>query len=127
MSGAIPGNSTAGARTLPCDDTTSTMSPCAMPRRPAVPGLISTQLLHIADVSGSGISCSHGRCATDPSPNCCDRYGRKWNGYSLASPSNRGSNQEIADCGLRTSTGSERIADCGIAGGVHFATVSTVL
>src|SRR5262249_18473083 len=54
-------------------------------------GLISTQLLHIADVSGSGISCSHGRCAVDPSPNCTDWYGRKWNGNCDVSPSNRGS------------------------------------
>jgi len=35
-------------------------------------GLISTQLLHIADVSGSGISCSHGRWASDPSRKALD-------------------------------------------------------
>jgi len=31
----------------------------------------------IAEVSGSGISCSHGRCARDPSRNVDEAYGRK--------------------------------------------------
>ena len=51
-----------------------------MPSFAAVAGLISTQLLHIADVIGSGISCSHGRCASEPSRNALEAYGRKWNG-----------------------------------------------
>ena len=58
--------------------------PDAMPSRSAVAGLISTQLLHIADVSGSGISCSHGRCASEPSRKAFEGYGRKWNGYCSA-------------------------------------------
>src|SRR5262245_8116610 len=77
MSGAIPGDKTAGARTDPCDDVISTRSPLAMFNVSAVCGLISTQLLHIADVIGSGISCSHGRCAAAPSLNACDAYGWK--------------------------------------------------
>ena len=68
----------------PCADATSTRSPSAMPSRSAVCGLISTQLLHIAVVSGSGSSCSHGRCASEPSRSACDAYGRKWNGYCAA-------------------------------------------
>src|SRR6185503_12644434 len=59
-----------------------------MPSFAAVAGLISTQLLHMADVIGSGISCSQGRCASEPSRNWFDEYGRKWNGYCPASPSN---------------------------------------
>src|SRR5579884_407065 len=62
-----------------------------MPIFSAVFGLISIQLLHIADVIGSGSSWSHGRCAVDPSPNAGDAYGRNRNGYSAALPSNRGS------------------------------------
>src|SRR5579885_2122966 len=91
MSGAMPGKTTAGARSVPCDEVTSTRSPSAMPIFSAVFGLISTQLLHIAEVSGSGSSCSHGRCAVEPSPNAGDAYGRKCIGYSLAAPSKRGS------------------------------------
>src|SRR5712691_5905712 len=86
----------------------STRSPCAICSRSAVCGLISTQLLHIAEVSGSGISCSHGRCAVDPSPNCCDTYGRKWKGNCDGSPEKTGSLYRIADCGLRS-------AECGFA------------
>ena len=67
----------AGARKDPCDDETSRTSPSATPSFAAVCGLSSTQLLHIADVSGSGSSCSHGKCADDPSPNATDSYGRK--------------------------------------------------
>ena len=48
-----------------------------MPSFAAVAGLISTQLLHIADVIGSGSSCSHGRCASEPSRNADETYGRK--------------------------------------------------
>src|SRR6516225_78280 len=90
-SGAMPGKITAGARNEPCEEATSTRSPSAMPILAAVCGLISTQLDHIADVSGSGSSCNHGRWAVDPSPNAGDAYGRKWNGYCDGSPSNRGS------------------------------------
>src|ERR1051325_2516705 len=90
-SGAMPGNMTAGARTEPCADAISTTSPSAMPSLAAVCGFSSTQLLHIADVNGSGSSWSHGRCAEDPSPNAIDAYGRKWYGYVLASPANVGS------------------------------------
>src|SRR5687768_14834738 len=90
-SGAMPGEMTAAVRRLPCWDVTSTMSPSLIPRRAAVVGLISIQLLHIAEVSGSGISCSHGRCAVEPSRNWFDGYGRKWNGYWSAAPSNSGS------------------------------------
>ena len=67
MSGAMPGVITADERSVPCAEVTSTRSPSPMPSFAAVCGLISTQLLHIADVSGSGISCSHGRCAAEPS------------------------------------------------------------
>jgi len=77
MSGAMPGDTTAPARTDPCADATSTTSPAAMPSFSAVFELIYTQLHHIADVSGSGNSCSHGRCASDPSRNAVDAYGRK--------------------------------------------------
>ena len=56
----------------------STTSPSPSPSFTAVLGLISIQLLHIADVIGSGISCSHGRCASEPSKNVLDGYGRKW-------------------------------------------------
>ena len=77
MSGAIPGKIITGARSVPCDEVMSTRSPCASCSRSAVCGLISTQLLHIAEVNGSGISCSQGRCALEPSPNCSDAYGRK--------------------------------------------------
>ena len=48
------------------------MSPSFTPSVSAVFGLISTQLLHIADVIGSGSSCSQGRCASEPSRNCSD-------------------------------------------------------
>ena len=112
-----------GARTVPCDEVMSTRSPCASCSRSAVCGLTSTQLLHIADVSGSGISCSHGRCALEPSPNCSDAYGRKWNGYSDASPSKRGSAYRIADCGLRIA---DWKVDCGFVGAADFATSSAV-
>ena len=63
-----------------------------MPSFAAVAGLISTQLLHIAEVSGSGISCSHGRCASDPSRNV-DRGVRQEvkRDTAPASPSNCGS------------------------------------
>src|SRR6266508_3835426 len=86
----MPGETTAGARTLPGLDAISTTSPSAIPSFAAVAVLISTQLLHIADVIGSGISCSQGKCASDPSRNADDGYGRKWSGYWLASPSNSG-------------------------------------
>ena len=88
MPGEMHGRAPAACRAR---EATSTRSPSPMPSCAAVSGLISTQLLHIADVSGSGISCSHGRCASDPSRNCGDGYGRKWNGYCCASPSNCGS------------------------------------
>src|SRR4051812_17045481 len=81
----------AGARTDPTLDVISTMSPWAIPPAAAVFGLISTQLLHIADVIGSGSSCSHGRCASEPSRNAYEAYGRKWNGYCPGSPANDGS------------------------------------
>ena len=77
MSGAMPGKMTAGTRRVPCVEVRSTRSPSLTFSFCAVCGFISTQLLHIADVIGSGISCSHGRCALDPSPNAGDRYGRK--------------------------------------------------
>src|SRR5581483_5417060 len=120
MSGAMPGKTTAGARSVPCDEVTSTRSPSAMPIFSAVFGLISTQLLPIADVSGSGSSRSHGRCAVEPSPNAGDAYGRKWNGKSLADPSNAGSFHAGA---------SRPVADGGrpAAGGwLDFATSSAV-
>jgi hypothetical protein len=87
-SGATPGDTRAGARSVPCADPISTISPSAIPRRAAVWVLISTQLLHIALEITSGISCSQGRWASEPSRNACDAYGRKWNGYCAASPSN---------------------------------------
>src|SRR6185295_16889433 len=108
-----------GARTVPCDEVTSTRSPCAMFSRAAVDGLISTQLLHIADVSGSGSSCSHGRCAVDPSPNAVDAYGRKWNGYWDGSPSKTGSlyDRAASPAGERAacSDGGLGTADCDFA------------
>src|SRR5688572_24121577 len=91
MSGAMPGESTAAVCNEPCAEPISTTSPSPMPSFMAVAGLISTQLLHIADVIGSGISCSHGKCAVDPSRNAEEVYGRKCSGYCCASPSNRGS------------------------------------
>ena len=75
-----------------------------MPSFPAACGFISTQLHHIAVVSGSGSSCSHGRCASDPSSNACDGYGAKWNGYACASPSNSGR----APCRRRRCRGARR-------------------
>src|SRR6516162_4947979 len=99
MSGAMPGKITAGTRSVPCVDVISTRSPSAMLIFAAVCGLISTQLLHIADVSGSGSSCSQGRCAVDPSPNAVDAYGKKWNGYSAAPPSNLGSSNGGLEAG----------------------------
>src|SRR5262245_53162266 len=92
----MPGETTAGARSVPCDDAISTTSPSAIPSFAAVAVLISTQLLHIADVIGSGISCSHGRCASDPSRKADDGYGRKWSGYCAASPSNSGGANKTA-------------------------------
>src|ERR1043165_9815367 len=89
-SGAVPGDITAGAGMDPCADAISTMSPSAMPSFDAVCGLISTHVLHIAVLIGSGISCSQGRCAVDPSRNACDANGRKWNGYCDGSPSKLG-------------------------------------
>src|SRR5580765_4225425 len=123
MSGAMPGKIMTGTRTVPCDELTSTRSPCASRSRSAVCGLTSTQLLHIAEVNGSGSSCSHGRCALDPSPNCNETQGRRWNGYVAASPSNCGSTYFIADCGLRIA---DWIVDCGLAGVADFATSSAV-
>src|SRR5256885_7298646 len=72
---------------LPCADAISIMSPSPMPNRSAVRGLISAQVLHIAVLMGSGISCSHGKCAVDPSRNACDGNGRKGNGDWVGSPS----------------------------------------
>src|SRR4051812_30153020 len=115
MSAAMPGKITAGARSVPCDELTSTMSPSSIFRRSAVCGLISIQLLHIAEVSGSGISCSHGRCAVDPSPNCCDRYGRKWNGNCVASPSNCGSKYLIPRATAADEDEDEVAAPCAFA------------
>src|SRR5580765_5865607 len=66
------------------------MSPSPIPSFDAVCGLISTHVLHIAVLIGSGISCIHGRCAVEPSRNACDEKGRKWNGYCAGSPSNTG-------------------------------------
>src|SRR5580765_5918371 len=66
------------------------MSPSPIPSFDAVCGLISTHVLHIAVLIGSGISCIHGRCAVDPSRNACDENGRTWNGYWLGSPSKLG-------------------------------------
>src|SRR5262245_806570 len=123
-SGAIPGKIIAGARTLPCCDVTSTRSPCAIPARAAVCGLISTQLLHIADVSGSGISCSHGRCAADPSPNCDDGYGWKCSGYCDASPSKKGCSYCAFVC-CRFMGGCTRCT-AGDGGPALFATSSAV-
>src|SRR5262245_47819444 len=94
-SGAMPGDTTAGARTLPCADAISTTSPSPTPSLAAVAGLISIQLLHIADVIGSGSSCSHGRCASDPSRNADEAYGRKFSGNSLGSTSS-----SAAACGI---------------------------
>src|SRR5262245_12995311 len=90
-SGAMPGETIAAVRSDPCADATSTMSPSRTPSLVAVAVLISTQLLHIADVSGSGITCNHGRCASEPSRNALEAYGRKCIGYCAASPSNCGS------------------------------------
>src|SRR5262245_46253800 len=95
-SGAMPGDTTAGARTVPCGDAISTTSPSPTPSLAAVAGLISIQLLHIADVIGSGSSCSHGRCASDPSRNAEDAYGRKFSGNSLGSPSSSAAACDIA-------------------------------
>src|SRR5690242_10224249 len=67
------------------------MSPCAMPSSLAFFSLISTQLHHIPDVIGSGVSCSQGRWACDPSYSICDAYGMKKYGYTVASPSKAGS------------------------------------
>ena len=89
-SGPMPGEITTGARNAPCAEAISTTSPSAIPSRAATPRLTSTQLLHIAVVSGSGSSCSQGRCASEPSSSACDAKGRKWNGYSPASPSSSG-------------------------------------
>src|SRR5437660_4824715 len=66
------------------------MSASPIPSRDAVCGLISTHVLHIAVLIGSGISCIHGRCAVEPSRNACDENGRKWKGYWLGSPSKLG-------------------------------------
>src|SRR5262245_59694787 len=98
-SGAMPGDTTAGARTVPCGDAISTTSPSPTPSLAAVAGLISTQLLHIADVIGSGSSCSHGTCASEPSRNADDMYGCRYIGYCCASPSNFGSSHvnELGD------------------------------
>src|SRR5215510_1669163 len=95
-SGAMPGESTAGTRTLPCAEAISTTSPSPTPSFAAVVGLISIQLLHIADVIGSGSSCSHGRWASDPSRNADEAYGRKLSGYSLGSPSSSAAAYDIA-------------------------------
>src|SRR5262245_9611835 len=95
-SGAIPGDNTAGTCTLPCADAISTTSPSPTPSFPAVAGLISIQLLHIAEVIGSGNSCSHGRCASDPSRNADDAYGRKFNGNSFGSPSSSAAAYAVA-------------------------------
>src|SRR6185436_2196418 len=108
MSGAMPGVSTAASLTEPCVDTTSTMSPSPIPSFVAVAGLISTQLLHIADVIGSGSSCSHGRCASEPSRNAEETYGSRCIGYSCASPSNFGSSHARA-------LGDGAIGVCGAA------------
>src|SRR5262245_40592942 len=99
MSGAMPGVSTAARRTEPFVETMSTMSPSPTPSFAAVAGLTSTQLLHIAEVIGSGSSCSHGKCASDPSRNADETYGSKWIGYFVSSPSNSGSAQasELGD------------------------------
>src|SRR4051812_16180198 len=102
MSGARPGLMNAGALSDPTLDVTSTTSPSAIPSCSAVFGFSSTQLLHIAEVIGSGSSCSQGRCAVEPSRNAVDGYGRKWNGYWPASPSNIGS-VYLADPALRAS------------------------
>ena len=74
------------------------MSPSRMPSFDAVAGLISIQLLHIAEVRGSGISCSHGRCASDPSRNALDEYGRKCSGYCATSPANTSSGNGHRQC-----------------------------
>src|SRR5262245_63235194 len=100
----MPGVMTTEPRMDPCVDAISTTSPSPSPSFTAVLGLISIQLLHIADVIGSGISCSHGRCASEPSKNVLDGYGRKWKGYSPASPSNRGSSYVCATAGALTAT-----------------------
>src|SRR4051812_30274138 len=92
----MPGVSSAGARSDPRDDVTSSTSPWPICIFAAVCGLISIQLLHIADVIGSGISWSHGRCDTVPSLKVCDANGRKWNGYVAASPSKDGGVNGIA-------------------------------
>src|SRR5262245_17668712 len=91
MSGARPGEITAAACSVPCAEATSTTSPSASPSFAAVAGFTSTQVLHIADVNGSGISWSHGRWASDPSRKVDDEYGRKWKGNCCESPSNWGS------------------------------------
>src|SRR5262249_45640563 len=84
----MPGVITAGTRRDPWLERTSTRSPCATPRRCAVLGLISIQLLHVADARGPGSPCGRGRCGSEPSRNAADGYGRKWKGYWLGSPSN---------------------------------------
>ena len=69
-SGAMPGESIAGSVKLSVlrgDLDQIALSEC--PIAAAVLGLISIQLDHIAVVSTSGISCSHGRCASEPSRN----------------------------------------------------------
>src|SRR5262249_40245005 len=71
------------------------MSASPMPSFDAVWGLISTHVLHIAVLIGSGISCSHGRCAVDPSRNACDANGRKWNGNCAGSPSKLGARYSV--------------------------------
>src|SRR5262245_62159556 len=84
----MPGDGNAAARIEPWLDAIPTRSPSPISRRSAVSRLISTQLLHIALDIGSGNSCINGRCASEPSRNAMDGYGRKWNPYSFESPLN---------------------------------------
>src|SRR5215813_5339199 len=104
----MPGDGNAAARIEPWLDAISTRSPCCIPSLSAVCRLISTQLLHIALDIGSGNSCIKGRCASEPSRNAIDGYGRKWNPYSLESPLNWAS-EYLNVPGLRFTAG----APCG--------------
>ena len=77
------------------------MSPSRMSMSSATLTLISTQVRHVAVVTGSGVACSQGKNAPAPSPREVDAKGIRWN-LNLSSASNVGSSADGRVGGLGT-------------------------